>query len=341
MKPYRSPFIACVLALAAAAAPSAAFAGDDIKPRLMRFAVCVPTDHPLAIGAQKFSELVAAKSAQTLNAKVFDGCKLGSDSQAIAALRAGTLELAAPSTTPAAAIVKELGMLDLPFVFAHEREADAVLDGPLGKSLLDKLPEKGLVGLAYWENGFRNTINSKRAIQTADDYKGLKLRVQQNTVFIDTFNALGANAVPLPQTEVFTALETKAIDAYEGSLVNISAFKFYEVQKFVTVDRHAYTPFVLLVGKKLWDGLSAKERQVLQEAAIEARDHQRRVSRDLERKALALLKDKGMQANELSPQEVAKMAERVKPVVDKHKAEIGASLVDRMYAEVAKVRAQK
>jgi hypothetical protein len=118
----------------------------------------------------------------------------------------------------------------------------------------------------------------------------LKIRVQQNPVFIDTFNTLGANAVPMPQTEVYTALETGAIDAYEGAVVNIAAFKFQEIQKYLTLDRHAYTPFVVLVGKKFWDGLSPQEQAILREAAIEARDHQRKVSREMENTAVGELR---------------------------------------------------
>lgn len=166
----------------------------------------------------------------------------------------------------------------------------------------------------------------------------MKIRVQQNPVFIDAFNTLGANAVPMPQTEVYTALETGAIDAYEGAVVNIDAFKFQEIQKYLTLDRHAYTPFVVLVGKKFWDGLSPQEQAILREAAIEARDHQRKVSREMENTAVGELKSAGMEVTELPAAEVEKMRERVQPVTEKHKREIGAELVDALYAEVAKVR---
>ena len=168
----------------------------------------------------------------------------------------------------------------------------------------------------------------------------MKIRVQQNPVFIDTFNTLGANAVPLPQTEVYTALETGAIDAYEGAVVNILTFKFQEIQKHLTLDRHAYTPFVILVGKKLWDDLSPQEQAILREAAIEARDHQRKVSREMEKTAVDELKRDGMEVTELPAAEVEKMRERVRPVIQKHKQEIGAEFVDAMYAAVAKVRDQ-
>jgi TRAP-type transport system periplasmic protein len=248
--------------------------------------------------------------------------------------------MAGPSTTPVATFVKEMGMLDFPYVFATSAEVDTVLDGPVGTALLDKLPEKSLIGLAYWENGFRNTTNSRHPINTVDGYQGLKIRVQQNPVFIDTFNTLGANAVPLPQTEVFSALETGAIDAYEGAVVNILTFKFQEVQKHLTLDRHAYTPFVILVSRKLWDDLSPQEQTILREAATEARDYQRKVSRETEKTAVDELKSHGMEVTELPAAEVEKMRERVQPVIEKHKQEIGAEFVDALYAAVAKVRGQ-
>jgi TRAP-type transport system periplasmic protein len=313
---------------------------QEVQERLIRFAICVPRKHPLAQGARKLSEVAAAKSDDKLNVKVFDDCGLGSDTQAIASVRGGVLQMTGPSTTPVATIVKEMGVLDFPFVFADAREADAVLDGSFGQVLLDKLPANDLVGLAYMENGFRNTTNSRRPLNTADDYAGLKIRVQQNPVFIDTFNTLGANAVPMPQTEVYTALETGAIDAYEGAVVNIAAFKFQEVQEHLTIDRHAYTPFVVLVGKKFWDGLSPQEQAILREAAIEARDYQRKVSREMEQTAVDELKGDGMEVAELPAAEVEKMRERVQPVIEKHKQEIGAELVESMYAAVAKVRGQ-
>jgi tripartite ATP-independent transporter DctP family solute receptor len=315
-------------------------AAQEVQERLIRFAICVPRKHPLAHGARKLSEVAAAKSDDKLNVKVFDDCGLGSDTQAIASVRGGVLQMTGPSTTPVATIVKEMGVLDFPFVFADAREADAVLDGSFGQVLLDKLPANDLVGLAYMENGFRNTTNSRRPLNTADDYAGLKIRVQQNPVFIDTFNTLGANAVPMPQTEVYTALETGAIDAYEGAVVNIAAFKFQEVQEHLTIDRHAYTPFVVLVGKKFWDGLSPQEQAILREAAIEARDYQRKVSREMEQTAVDELKGDGMEVAELPAAEVEKMRERVQPVIEKHKQEIGAELVESMYAAVAKVRGQ-
>jgi tripartite ATP-independent transporter DctP family solute receptor len=157
-------------------------------------------------------------------------------------------------------IMPELGVFDLPFLFANEKEADAVLDGDAGKYFNKKLPDAGLVNLAYWENGFRNLTNSKRPVQKAEDFDGIKVRVMQNNIFLDSFKTLGTNAVPMAFGEVFTALETKTIDGQENPFVTIETSKFYEVQKYLTVTRHAYTPFLILYSKKLWDQLSPRSR---------------------------------------------------------------------------------
>ncbi len=136
----------------------------------------------------------------------------------------------------------ELGVFDLPFLFTNEKEADAVLDGPFGKYIADKLPGFGVVNLSYWENGFRNLTNSKRAVSKAEELTGLKVRVMQNNIFLDSFKSMGTNATPMAFGEVFAALETHAIDGQENPLVTIDTSKFYEVQKYLTLTRHAYTP---------------------------------------------------------------------------------------------------
>jgi tripartite ATP-independent transporter DctP family solute receptor len=216
-----------------------------------------------------------------------------------------------------------------------------VLDGPVGKKLLDKVSEKNLVGLCYWENGFRHVTNSKRPIAKADDVQGLKIRTMQNPVYTDVFNTLGANAVPMAMTEVYTALETKAVDAQENPYAIIHASKFNEVQKYVSATKHTYAPAPVLVGKKFWDKLTPDEQKILQDSCIEARDYERKVSREQSAKVLADLKAKGMAFNEIPPEEVAKMREKVKPVVDKYTKEIGEDLVKQTYAEIDKVRKQK
>ena len=211
----------------------------------------------------------------------------------------------------------------------------------MGKQLLDKLKEKGLTGLCYWEYGFRNVSNSKRPIEKVEDFAGLKIRTVQNRVYLDVFNALGANATPMPFPEVYTALEVKAIDGQETPYAAVYSSKFYEVQKYLTATKHIYTPVLVLVSGKFWDRLSADERKVLQDACAESRTYHRKVSREANEKVLAELKAKGMVFNEVSAAERTRMREKVKPVVEKYTEELGEDLVNHVNAEIEKARKAK
>jgi tripartite ATP-independent transporter DctP family solute receptor len=242
------------------------------------------------------------------------------------------------STSPLVGIVKELGVFDLPFLFANEKEADAVLDGPAGAALSKKLEEVGLINLAYWENGFRNLTNSKHPVAKVEDFSGIKVRVMQNNIFLDTFKTLGSNAVPMSFSELFTALETKTIDGQENPYVTILTSKFFEVQKYLSMTRHAYTPFIVLYSKKMFDALSKDEQAALREAAIEGQKVQRAVIRAADGKALAELKTRGMQVNDVTPAEQKRMFEKVKPVYEKNTATIGAETINSVMNELKKVR---
>lgn len=326
------------LAAACAAAVIAAPAAAQFTERTIRLSNGVNQEHPVGNGVAKMSACAADKSGGKLKIQAFWGGALGGDLQATQALRSGTQEMVITSTSPLIGILPDLGVFDLPFLFANEKEADAILDGEFGKYITDKMPSVGLVNLAYWENGFRNLTNSRRPVAKVEDFSGLKVRVMQNNVFLDTFRTVGANAVPMAFQEVFPALETKAIDGQENPFVTIDTSKFYEVQKFLSVTRHAYTPFMVLYSKALWDKLSPAEQKALSDCAIEGRDEQRKVSRALSEKSLASLKTRGMQVNELAPAEQKRMRDTVKPVYEKHSATIGKETVDRMNAALTKIR---
>src|SRR6185295_17698974 len=228
----------------------------------------------------------------------WDGA-LGSDLTATQQVRTGSLEMVLTSTAPLAAIVPALGVFDLPFLFNNAREADQVLDGKAGEWFTAKLPPVGAVNLAWWENGFRHATNSKRPITKVEDFSGVKMRVMQNNIFLDTFKNLGSNAVPMAFSEVYSALETKTVDGQENPFANIENSKFYEVQKYLTLTKHAYSPLPFLMSKKTWDGLSPQERAVMQECAIKGRDEERRINRESASASLANLKAKGMLVNEI------------------------------------------
>jgi TRAP-type transport system periplasmic protein len=288
-------------------------------------------------GIEKFAELVKQKSGGTLNIKIFGGGALGGDLQVVSSLQGGTVEMSLMNASLLNGVVKEFSVLDLPFLFNSEEEAYAVVDGPVGKKLMDMLPAKGIVGLAYPELGFRHIHNGKRPVTTADDLKGLKIRVIQTPVYIDTLNALGATATPLPFPEVYSALEQKVVDGATNPLVTIPVMKFNEVQKYLTITRHQYNPQIIIVSKRAWDKLSEENRKILQEAAIEARDFERKVSREKNAQALETLK-KTMQITELPPAEIEKMRQMTKPVIDKHAKLVGEDIVKEVYAELEKVR---
>jgi TRAP-type transport system periplasmic protein len=312
---------------------------QDIQERTIRFGHLNNTDHPMSMGARKFAELVAAKSGGKLNVKEYPASQLGNEMQQQSALQGGVQEMSAPAPTSLAGIVKEFGLLDFPFIVSNFRQADALLDGPVGKALLARLPEKGLVGLTFFDLGFRNVTNSKRPIAKAEDLDGLKLRVIPNPVFLETFKTFKANPVPMPFAELYPALETKAVDGQENPFSVILSNKFFEVQKYVSATNHVYAANIILVGKKFWDKLSPAEQKILQDSAIEARDYQRAVSREVAGKALAELKTKGMQVNEVSPAETARMRQLVKPIHDKFAAEYDPALVKTFRAELDRINA--
>lgn len=306
---------------------------QDIKAKL---GTSLPDTHPQTIGARKFAELADKKSNGRIKITVYSAAQLGSDQQMQAALRGGTQEFTVPSTATLANLVKEFGVIGLPFSFASEKQADAVLDGPFGQSLLARLPEKDLIGLGFWENGFRNFTNSKRPITKADDLAGLKVRTMQNNLYIDLFNGLGANAVPMPVNELFTALETRAVDAQENPFTVVHAQKFYDVQKYLSTTGHAYDALVLIAGKKFWDGLKPEDRTLLQAAAREATLFQRQTSRELNTRMRGELVKLGMQVNDVSDAERQRMREKLAPVIAKHQATVGEETAKAFFDAIAK-----
>ena len=319
--------LATVLALSAAQA----------QERSFKLALQNPKGHPLEMGASKFAELVAAKSGGKLKVNVFPGGTLGGDAANVSALQGGTIEMVLLNSGILASQVKDFEVFDFPFMFANAREADTVVDGPFGQKLHARLLDKNIVGLAYFELGFRNITNSKRALNTVDDIAGLKLRVIPNAINVDWVKAVGANPTPMAFPEVYAGLEQKAIDGQENPFSVILANKFFEVQKHLAVTNHQYNPQSLIFSKKVFDTLSPADQKVLHEAATEASAFQRKTNRDAAAGQLAELKKAGMTVTEFSPAEQAKLRDKFKPVIDKHGAAISATVAE-MQAELAKLR---
>lgn len=311
---------------------------QDVKERTLKLGLQNPKGHPAVVGAERFAEIVAARSGGKLKVTLFPGGVLGSDAQTVSAVQAGTVEMTVLNSGILASQVKEFAIYDFPFLFANAKEADAVVDGPFGKKLHAKLADKAIVGLAYWELGFRNLTNSRHPINKVEDIAGLKLRVIPNPINIDWVKALDANPTPLAFTELFAALEQKAVDGQENPVSVILANRFAEVQKYLTLTNHQYNPQSVIISKKVWDTMSAAEKQILQDAAIEAGKYQRQVSRQQAASMLEELKKAGMQVSELPAAEQAKLRERMKPVIDKYAGSVGEATVKDLMAELARLR---
>ena len=332
--------LAAAAAIALLATPLAALA-QDIKPRLIRFGYGLNEQSNQGRATKVFAEAVEKASGGKMKVRAIGAAALGPDVQMQQALIGGAQEMMVGSTATLVGITKEMALWDTPFLVNSGKEADALLDGPVGQKVIAKLPEKGLVGLVYWENGFRNLTNSKRPVTKLEDLEGIKLRVMQNNVFLDSFKTLGANAVPLPFSELFSALETKTVDGQENPFNTILSSKFYEVQKYLSVTNHVYSPWIVLVSKKWWDGLSKDEQKVLMDAAVASRDFERKDTREEAGKALADLKAKGMQINELSPAESARMRDKLTRVNASIAANVGMDLWNETQGELVKIRARK
>jgi len=312
--------------------------GADVQSRIIRFGYGLSDDSNMGRGVKDFAEEVSKRSGGKMKVKGFGNASLGNDIQMQNAVIGGAQELTVVTTATLVGVDDSFGVYDLPFVFRNEHEADVVLDGPFGSSIMKKLDAKGLVGLVYWENGFRNLTNSKRPIAKMEDFQGIKLRVMQNPVYIDMFNSFGANAIPLAFAELFTAMESHTVDGEENPINTIQSSKFYEVQKYLTISRHVYSPWIVLASKKWWDGLSADEKKILQDSAVASRDFERKDSRDNGAKALQVLKEKGMQVTELNSRELERLQEAARPAIAKFAANGHEALVKDLQSQLAAIR---
>lgn len=324
-----------LMALALAGSFAVALPLGAVAQVTAKFAVTLPEKSHQGQGVAKFIELVDAKSNGKIKIKGFYAGALGNDVQVTSALQGGTIEFTVPQTTTLTGMVKEYEILDFPFLFSTVQEAEQVLDGPVGDKLLALLPAKGLIGLAYWENGFFNATNSKHPINKVEDFEGLKFRAVQAKISQETVKALGANPVPLAVPELYTALETRTVDGQGTPTAVIAALKLNEVQKYLSLTRHSYGAFIPLVSKKFWDKLSEGDRKILKDSAVEARSFQRGVARDQEKSAQAAMASQGLIVNEVTAAERARMREKVQPVWKMFIPSVGEGLYKEVTDQIA------
>jgi TRAP-type transport system periplasmic protein len=300
----------------------------------IKFGIGLAQTSPQYISVEYFRDILAQRTNGRLTVEIFPDSSVGDDNQMMSALQSGTLEMTYPSTSPATSIVPALALFDLPFLFPTPESADAVLDGPIGQEMLDGFEGSGIKALAFAENGYRQLSNSQRAVSSPADVAGLAVRVMENPIQVDIWRTLGANPTSMAFGEVFSAMEQGVVDGQENPWNTILTSKFFEVQDFASETRHVYSPFIIMIGEAFFDGLSPEDQQIVQEAALAARDYERTVSREYNDYSKQQLVDSGLQITDLSADQLKAFQEATQPVYDKWSPEIGADLVARVQEQV-------
>ncbi len=292
-RPLAGVLLATLLGLGLGAGGAAAQA-----PVRLRFSHTVPESDSQHKAALEFAKRVKERTGGAVEIQVFANSQLGNDVTLVTGVRSGTIDIGATGNPFVTGLAPKLNALDLPYQFADAPQAYRTLDGPVGRSLLDELGTHQIKGLAFWEIGFRSLGNNKRPINGAADIKGLKIRTTPNPSHLKAFQLLGANPQPMPFAEVFGALESGAVDGQENPPTLMLSSKMYEVQKYLSLTRHAYTPLVVIMNKARFDALRPEFQKAMLEEAAAAASFQRKLNNDGEKDAIAQLRAKGMQINE-------------------------------------------
>ena len=299
------------------------------KQVVLKLGHAVAPEHPYHLGAVKYSELIAQRTKNMVKIDVYPSTQLGNERDMVEGLQLGTIDLVVTSTGPLGGFVPRMFVVDLPFLFRDREHAYKVLDGPIGRELLDAFSEKGIKGLGFWENGFRQITNNVRPIEKPEDLKGIKIRTMENKVHLAAFKAFGASPTPMAWSEVYTALQQKTIDAQENPIAIIYFQKIYEVQKYLALTGHFYSPTPLLMSLKAFNNLPKNIQKIVLDTAIECATYERNLLCDNEAKQLAELKAKGMQVttpNKKPFQDAAAL------VYKEFESQFGKEMIDKIIA---------
>jgi tripartite ATP-independent transporter DctP family solute receptor len=283
---------------ALALAAGLAFSWPVSAQTTLRINIALAQNSHYGVAIDTFAREVEMRTQGRYKVLTFYSAALGAERESVEGVQLGTLDLTFTSTGPLPNFVPELAILDIPFLFRDYAHARAVLDGPIGQELLGKFPAKGMIGLAWGENGFRHMTNSKRPVNIPEDLRGLKMRTMENPIHIEAYKQFGIRPTPMAFTEVFTALQQGTVDGQENPLSVITAAKLDQVQKYLSLTGHVYSPAVLLMNEAQWNRLSNADKQAFLDAAKEGVKANRARVDDDERKAVADLRSKGMTVSE-------------------------------------------
>lgn len=309
-----------------------------IKPKVIKLADVVTKKDSYNIAAEKIKEIVEKKTNGKIQVEIHPNGDLGDERTLIEGLQQGTIDMAITANAPVANFLPETSVLAMPFLFHSPDEAYYILDGPAGQKILTDMESIKIHGLAWAQNGFRDLSNSKRPVKTAANVKGLKIRLMQNPLYVDTFKELGANAVPMAWGDCLTALQEGTIDGQENPVTIFYHFKLWESQKYLTLDRHTYSAAPIMMSLKVWNSLTPQEQNIFTEAAIEGAKASRKFCNDNEAEQLKEIKDHGVQI--VANPDIDSFQKAVEPVYKKYGPKFG-DLLTQIQNELKKYRANK
>ncbi|MCM3711898.1 TRAP transporter substrate-binding protein [Sporosarcina luteola] len=300
------------------------------ETKIMKFGSINTSDRSITLAMNKFAEQVEKETNGGIKVEVFPDSQLGGERDNFEGLQLGSLQASIISTAVASSFSPDLGILDLPFLFKDNQTAYDVLDGEIGEKLLDQLTEQGVIGMNFWENGYRYLTTSTKEVRSPDDLKGLKIRTMESPIHLDMWKELGAQPTPMAFPELFSALQQGIVDGQENPYVVSATNRFYEVQDYLTVTQHVYGANMFLISEKFWDTLSDEEKEIITKAGEEAKEYQRVVEQEQAGEFLALLKEKGMKITELTEDEKQAFKDKVQPIYEKYSKLIGEELVNEL-----------
>lgn len=282
---------------------------------VLRSADTHPDGYPTVEAVKYMGELIKERTKGAYSVEVYHSSQLGEEKDTIEQTQTGVLDLNRVSMGPFNSVVPETNIPSLPYIFRSVDHMRHVMDGPIGEGILKAFEAHGLIGLAFYDSGARSFYNSKHAINSMADLKGMKFRVIQSDVFVDMVNALGANATPMAYGEVYSALETGVIDGAENNWPSYESAKHYEVAKFYSLDQHQIVPEVLVMAKTSWDKLTPEDQAIVRQAAKDSVAKMRELWDAQEIKSRQTVEAAGTKVNEIDKQP---FIDAMKPVYEKY-----------------------
>ncbi len=303
--------------------------GDKQEKIVVKFTHVVAESTPKGQAALKFAEVLEEKSGGLFEVQVYPSSQLYGDKEEQEQLLANNVQFIAPSVTKLVTLNPAFQLVDMPFLFKDRAQAYRFFDGEAGQDLLHSLEPHGILGLAWWANGFKHFTNSKRPLKAPEDFKGLKFRTQSGGVLDEQFKALGAGSQTLAFSEVYQALQNGTVDGQENTFNNIDTQKYVEVQKYLTISNHGRLDYVVLTNTTFWNSLTEEQQQMIREAMAEATEYERQLADELDQESFENIKNSGkVEIYELTDEDRAKFIEALQPLYDKYGPEIGQKYID-------------